>query len=148
MSAPTPPLTPTEVLTSEQTDEQLMRAFQEGDKTALDTICRRHWDDVRGYVLNNIDERSRDAVDDITQGVFAFLSEHAPNIKGLFYVRGFLYTKPLRLIRNRRGLRSAHTSRPIHNGRSRNLFGSGRPTCRGTTWRNGNGLSSCAAPRR
>lgn len=86
--------------TDQQSDEKLMRTFQQGDKTGLDEICRRHWANVRGYIINNIDSLSRDSADDITQDVFAFLAKHASDIEAITDVKGLIYRKAFRLIRD------------------------------------------------
>lgn len=98
MSARTP-VAPN-VETDQRTDEGLMRAFQMADKTGLEEICRRHWANIRGYIVNNIDAASRDSADDITQQVFTFLVEHAAEIEVITNVKGLIYRKAFRLIRD------------------------------------------------
>ena len=80
------------------TNEQLVAAHLDGDPTALDILCRRHWGHVRGYILNNINVCFRDEANDLTQEVFKYLVKHVAKLRDHANIQRFLFTTAYRLI--------------------------------------------------
>ena len=84
----------------QRSDEQLMRAFAQGEVSAFDELFLRYWEKLRRFFIRRLDERSRaeELAQDTFLAVFRAASRYEP--RALF--RTYLYAIALRVLRTER----------------------------------------------
>jgi len=87
----------------ELADEQLMVAFQGGDREAFATIYYRHQSDLEGYFVNRLHSTLRGDAEDLLQRAFArlarFCKKH-PVVQSSNYISTLLYKIAASLVKD------------------------------------------------